>query len=213
MSTMIIEKREISNEKNKNEIFLQGLVIEEPVFDHSIKEKKFYSFKMKIYRENNKSYDILLVYCGEEFLSYVKKGERLSLIGKIFTWVGFSENKAEKIIKVKMINLADFGRVDIDINQFVFEGYVIDKYPLRIISSSEHRVIDIKILNKYLSSKTIFVCNAWDKISDVVKDIELNSFIEGCGRLQKRDFIINKEDGTKDTKTIYEVCLNDLKVK
>lgn len=213
MSEIIIKEKQINNEKNKNEIFLQGNVITEPIFDHEINGKKFYSFEMQIGRENSKAYDILPIYCEEEFLRYVKVNNRLAIVGKLVVRIDRSGEKKQESIKIKMLGLADFKGNTSDINEFNFEGYIVKKYPKRTVLAKDHTVIDIKIMTKFLSNKNIFNCNAWDNLADKIEDIEIDEFVSGSGRLQKRNFISNKKDGEKETKIIYEVCLKSFSKK
>lgn len=206
--------KNFNEEKNKNELWLQGTVVSNPRLDHSILSKDFYLFQMNVERDGGKGSDILPVYCDEELLQYVKKGEKLSLIGKIVTRFDEADGKRKHIVKVKMKQLADFNGVADDINHFEFEGYMKEKFAIRDVSNGKHKIIDFKIVSKYNENKNIFSCNAWDNVINEIVKIPDGAFVNGVGRLQKRDFVrLNKETGKQENHTIYEVCVNQIKCK
>ena len=122
--------------------------------------------------------------------------------------------KRSSVAKIKMQALANFEGIKEDVNHFEFEGYIREKFAIRDVSRGRHKIIDFKMVSKYRNNKNIFSCNAWDSVVDDVIAIPDGGFIEGVGRLQKRDFIkINKETGLGEENTIYEISVNKIVMK
>ena len=192
---------------NNNKVFLNGIVVEKPVFSHETYGEGFYEVKISVPRLSQEQ-DILPVTVSEKLLKEFSVGKEVALKGQFRSF-----NKIENSEKSKLL-LNVFAREIIEkdesMNPNIIEivGFIC-KTPVYRTTPFNREICDILVaVNRAYNKSDYLPCIAWGRNARYIKDAKVGSKIEIVGRIQSREYQKKLESGEIITKVAYEISVN-----
>lgn len=192
---------------NNNKVFLNGIVVEKPVFSHETYGEGFYEVKISVPRLSQEQ-DILPVTVSEKLLKEFSVGKEVALKGQFRSF-----NKIENSEKSKLL-LNVFAREIIEkdesMNPNIIEivGFIC-KTPVYRTTPFNREICDILVaVNRAYNKSDYLPCIAWGRNARYIKDAKVGSKIEIVGRIQSREYQKKLENGEIITKVAYEISVN-----
>ena len=194
---------------NNNKVFLNGIVVEKPVFSHETYGEGFYEVKISVPRLSQEQ-DILPVTVSEKLLKEFSVGKEVALKGQFRSF-----NKIENSEKSKLL-LNVFAREIIEkdesMNPNIIEivGFIC-KTPVYRTTPFNREICDILVaVNRAYNKSDYLPCIAWGRNARYIKDAKVGSKIEIVGRIQSREYQKKLSEDNVITKTAYEISISSI---
>lgn len=196
---------------NNNRVYLQGEIVDEPIFNHSVKDENFYSFNLKVMRLSGQS-DILPITISSKLMqdNNIHTGERLALRGQFRSYNKLIDGKSRLILSIFCREICEW---DSSLNPNVIElnGYIC-KPPIYRTTPFAREICDVLIaVNRNYDKSDYIPCIAWGRNAQFVNKLPVGTRLEIEGRIQSREY--NKHiEGIEIpiTKIAYEVSVAKL---
>ena len=129
---------------NNNKVYLQGEIVDEPVFNHAVKDENFYSFNLQVLRLSGQS-DILPITISSKLMqdNNIHTGERLALRGQFRSYNKLIDGKSRLILSIFCREICEW---DSSLNPNVIElnGYIC-KPPIYRTTPFSREIFDVLI--------------------------------------------------------------------
>lgn len=190
----------------KNNIAIKGTVVEKPQYSHSAHGNKYYKFYVAAKRLSGTA-DVVCVISPVAIELNV--GDTIALFGELRTYSRSSAPHKLLYVYMRGMSVSDVGR---DINQVALVASVI-REPVYRTTPLGRTVTDIMLEAKRACTGSVYVpCVAWGHIARAARELVVGMEVCISGRLQSREYIKQFEDGTEETRTVYEVSASRIDV-
>ena len=195
----------------KNEVFLQGEVLNEPQFSHESFGQKFYTFDVRIPRLSG-TYDVLPIISPKYLCDVygIHENGKISLGGQFrsFNKV-IDEIKSQLVLNVFLKDVYEY-EDNKNSNVIELSGYIC-KQPIYRKTPFGREITDFMLaVNRKTGRADHLPCIAWGNNARLLSKLVVSNYISCLGRVQSRDYTKVLEDGTNVVKTAYEVSINDI---
>ena len=192
----------------RNQLFLRGTVLREPVFSHENHGQKFYQFPFAVRRLSGQD-DILQVIAAERQLTPLLPltGQRLSLEGQLRSFNNKSGVGSRLVLSVfpRII----LPTVDEDHNSIQLTG-VLCKPPILRRTPLGRCICDMMLaVNRRYGRADYLPCIAWGEVAVFTGRLDTGAPISLEGRVQSRVYT-KVVDGETSERTAYEVSIMHL---
>ena len=196
--------------ESTNSASIQGVIVDTPVYSHSVKDEKFYTFFIKVDRLSNEC-DILPVIISSKLLSSrsLVAGEKVAIYGQFRSHNKIEDGKSKLLLTVFCHEL---GAYDENQNSNIVElsGYIC-KEPIYRRTPLNREICDLLIAVNRANNKSDYIpCLAWGRNARFTGSLPLGSKIELTGRIQSRKYNKKLESGLDVEKVAYEVSISNV---
>ena len=190
-------------EEFRNNAVLRGSVTSPPVYSHSVKEEKFFTFPIQTERLSGAS-DTINVLVSEQTLrnSEVDDGAAVEITGELRSYNNRSGTGSRLILTVLARTIAVSSEPDE--NRMLLRGTVC-KPPILRKTPMGRQICDIMLaVNRHYGRADYIPCIAWGQWALAASRLSVGDCITIDGRLQSRKYIKNT-DGVQTERTAFEV--------
>ena len=194
------------NEVN-NTLFLNGKLLEMPVFDHETPSERFYTAKMAVTRLSGTE-DILPVTISETILKSTKleAGSPICFEGQIRTYNKVIDGASRLVVTCFVLSLRDPETLE-NPNHVELYG-TICKPPQYRVTPYGREITDLLIAVNMPHGRSAYIpCIAWGFTARKNAHLAVGEKISVYGRLQSRNYEKTMPDGSVITRTTYEVSV------
>lgn len=196
--------------KSLNSVKLEGIILSEPEFSHSYKDKKFYSTTMSVKRLSGTE-DIIPLIIFDDMVDMVK--ENMNKVFNIdghyhsFNDVHSGTRKLKLFVLVKEI----FIKEELEnINQITLNGFICKQPNYRTTPSGKTITDVILAVNRNNHKSDYIPIIFWNSNAKHASELNVGDEIQVTGRIQSREY--NKViDDTTTVMTAYEVSVTSFK--
>ncbi|MBO5910195.1 MAG: single-stranded DNA-binding protein [Clostridia bacterium] len=191
-----------------NKVYLQGEVIDEPVYSHEVLNEGFYNLNLSIPRLSGQS-DIIPVTISERLLktANINVGDLIALKGQFRSYNKIEENKSRLVLTVFVRELCE---VDETSNPNIIEIYgYICKSPIYRTTPFNREITDVLMaVNRSYNKSDYIPCITWGRNARFVGELPVGTKLEMVGRIQSREYV-KKIEGTEPMQKIaYEISVS-----
>ncbi len=191
-----------------NKVYLQGEVLDAPVYSHEVLNEGFYTLNLSIPRLSGQS-DIIPVTISERLLnnSQIEVGNTIALRGQFRSYNKIEDNKSKLVLTVFVRELCE---VDENSNPNIIEIYgYICKSPIYRTTPFNREITDVLMaVNRSYNKSDYIPCITWGRNARFVGELPVGTKLEMVGRIQSREYI-KKQDGLDPVaKTAYEISVS-----
>ena len=190
----------------KNEAYVRGKVLTDPVFDHKNKDIEYFKFIVSIKRRS-KTCDEIPVMVSKTKLedAGIKKGDNIFVFGEYRSYTT-EESKLLLFVFCKEISAWNEEVMD---NFVSLEGYLCQKGKVRVTPKGRV-ILDLMIaVNRDHGKSSYIPCIVWNVTEEQAEELAIGDKIAVNGRIQSREYEKYQENGEKVTKTTYEVSIKE----
>ena len=191
---------------NNNKVFLNGIVVEPPVFSHETYGEGFYEVKLSVPRLSE-HIDVLPIVVSEKLIKDFDVGKEVAIKGQFRS---FNKPIGEKSRLVLNVFAREIIEKDDSMNPNIIEivGYVC-KNPIYRTTPFNREICDVLVaVNRSYNKSDYLPCIAWGRNARYIKDAKIGTKIEIVGRIQSRDYQKKLDGGEIVSKTAYEISIN-----
>lgn len=196
---------------NNNKVFLQGEIVTNPEYNHTVKDENFYNFTLKVERLSGQS-DFLPVTVSERLMKQAnfKVGEKLALNGQFRSYNKLINNKSKLVLSVFVREICEY--VDgVNPNEITIIGYLC-KPPIFRTTPFNRQICDCLLaVNRSYKKSDYIPCIVWGRNAISVGDMKVGDQIALTGRIQSRDYVKKYNEENTVTLTAYEVSVSSIK--
>lgn len=195
---------------NNNKVFLNGVVVENPVFSHETYGEGFYEVKLSVPRLSEHN-DILPVTVSEKFLKSFSVGQEVALKGQFRSFNKLMGAKSKLVLNV-------FAREIIEKNDSMNPNIIeitgfLCKPPIFRTTPFNREICDILVaVNRAYNKSDYLPCIAWGRNARYIKDAPVGKKLEIVGRIQSREYQKRLDSGEIVTKTAYEISVGRINI-
>ena len=115
---------EFENVLENNKVYLQGIVLNEPVLNHSVRGEEFYSFNLEVARLSGQSDIIPVIINKKQYILFeIKKGSRIAIRGQFRSHNQLEGNKRKLVLAVFVKEILDWDD-GANANVIELDGYI-----------------------------------------------------------------------------------------
>jgi len=203
----------IDEQINNNKVYLQGLILDKPEFNHSVMDEKFYSFHLQIPRLSG-MYDVIPVTISEKILATIqfKVGEKLAIRGQFRSYNQLDGDKRRLVLSVFVREVCEWDE-NANANIIEMNGYICKPSIYRTTPFSREICDVLLAVNRNYNKSDYIPCIAWGRNAQFVNSMPVGTEISIVGRIQSREYIKHIEGEEEPiTKTAYEVSVSKLNI-
>ena len=195
---------------NNNKVFLNGVVVEKPVFSHETYGEGFYEVKLSVPRLSEHT-DILPVTVSEKFLKEFSLGQEVALKGQFRSFNKLMGEKSKLVLNVFAREIIEKNS-SMNPNIIEITGYLC-KPPIFRTTPFNREICDILVaVNRAYNKSDYLPCIAWGRNARYIKDAPVGKKLEIVGRIQSREYQKKLDSGEIVTKTAYEISVGRINI-
>lgn len=191
-----------------NKVYLQGEVVDQPVYSHEVLNEGFYTLNISIPRLSGQS-DIIPVTISERLLKSANMavGETIALKGQFRSYNKIDEGKSKLVLTVFVRELCE---VDENINPNIIEIYgYICKSPIYRTTPFNREITDVLMaVNRSYNKSDYIPCITWGRNARFVGELPIGTKLEMVGRIQSREYVKKQEGLDPINKVAYEISVS-----
>ncbi len=191
-----------------NKVYLQGEVVDQPVYSHEVLNEGFYTLNISIPRLSGQS-DIIPVTISERLLKSANMavGETVALKGQFRSYNKIDEGKSKLVLTVFVRELCE---VDENINPNIIEIYgYICKSPIYRTTPFNREITDVLMaVNRSYNKSDYIPCITWGRNARFVGELPIGTKLEMVGRIQSREYVKKQEGLDPINKVAYEISVS-----
>lgn len=192
-----------------NKVFLQGMVVNEPVYSHEVLNEGFYNLNISIPRLSGQN-DIIPVTISERILSTakIKVGDIIAIKGQFRSYNKIENNKSKLVLTVFVRELCE---VDEHSNPNIIEIYgYICKSPIYRTTPFNREITDVLMaVNRSYNKSDYIPCITWGRNARFVGELPVGTKLEMVGRIQSREYFKKQENSDEPIlKMAYEISVS-----
>jgi len=199
-----------NNGNTNNRVLLQGTVVSEPAFSHSVLGEDFYECFLQSNRLSGTD-DVLPITFSSRIGTNVEKGERLEIDGQIRSYNKPDEERGRNrlVLTIFAREIRKLEENEQDRNEIVLKGFLC-KPPIFRTTPFNREICDILLACNRAYGKSDYIpLIVWGRNARALKDALVGNEIEVEGRVQSRNYIKQTEKGD-ETRVAYEVSVANL---
>lgn len=208
-----IDKKEKRRKDMQNEnckVTLSGVLTEEPVFHHSIRNENFYQGKIAVVR--NSGFDDVIPFIVSdksiENINTMKIGDSISIVGD-FRSHNRHNGEFPKLLLYVLVDEINFPEDYCSENSAILDGYICKK-PTYRKTPLGREVSDILLAVNRNYGKTDYIpCICWGRNARYASRLGVGSRIKCMGRIQSRKYIKKNGEVTEE-RVAYEISLSNV---
>ncbi|MBQ8522313.1 MAG: single-stranded DNA-binding protein [Clostridia bacterium] len=191
-----------------NKVYLQGEIIDEPVYSHEVLNEGFYTLNLSIPRLSGQN-DIIPVTISERLLknANLNVGDTIALKGQFRSYNRLEENRSKLVLTVFVRELCD---VDENSNPNIIEIYgYICKSPIYRTTPFNREITDVLMaVNRSYNKSDYIPCITWGRNARFVGELPVGTKLEMVGRIQSREYVKKLEGMDPINKVAYEISVS-----
>ena len=191
-----------------NKVYLQGTVINEPIYSHEVLDEGFYNLDLSIPRLSGQS-DVIPVTISERLLktANINVGDTIALRGQFRSYNKIEDNKSKLVLTVFVRELCDVDEMS-NPNMIEIYGYIC-KSPIYRTTPFNREITDVLMaVNRSYNKSDYIPCITWGRNARFVGELPVGTKLEMVGRIQSREYI-KKIDGMDPvSKVAYEISVS-----
>ena len=198
---------------NNNKVYLQGVVLDEPEFNHAVMEEKFFGFHMQIPRLSGMA-DTIPIIISEKILAStpVKVGDKLALRGQFRSYNKLEDGKRKLVLSVFVRELCEWDE-NANANTIEMNGYICKPSIYRTTPFAREICDVLLAVNRNYNKSDYIPCIAWGRNAQFVNSMPVGTEITITGRIQSREYTKHIEGENEPVvKTAYEVSVSKLNI-
>ena len=195
---------------NNNKVFLNGVVVEKPVFSHETYGEGFYEVKLSVPRLSEHT-DVLPVTVSEKFLKDFSLGKEVAVKGQFRSFNKLMGDKSKLVLNVFAREIIEKNS-SMNPNIIEITGYLC-KPPIFRTTPFNREICDILVaVNRAYNKSDYLPCIAWGRNARYIKDAPVGKKLEIVGRIQSREYQKKLDSGEIVTKTAYEISVGRINI-
>ncbi|MFQ6724222.1 MAG: single-stranded DNA-binding protein [Clostridia bacterium] len=191
-----------------NKVYLQGEVVDEPIYSHEVLDEGFYNLNLSIPRLSGQS-DIIPVTISERLLksACINVGDTIALRGQFRSYNKIENNKSKLVLTVFVRELCE---VDNMSNPNIIEIYgYICKSPIYRTTPFNREITDVLMaVNRSYNKSDYIPCITWGRNARFVGELPVGTKLEMVGRIQSREYVKKIEGQESINKIAYEISVS-----
>ena len=204
----IIKKGEKQNMENR--VYLYGLVVSNPKTCDDYYGSDYCNMDLSVQRLSGIVDTIPLTIHRKLIEKHkIKLGDNLAVLGEFRSYNKIENNRSRLMLTMFVHEVTD----DIDVanpNIIELSGYVC-KLPVYRTTPFNREIADLLIACNRSGNKSDYLpAIAWGRNARFAKNITVGEQIHISGRLQSREYQKRLDDGTVQTRTAYEISINQI---
>jgi primosomal replication protein N len=194
-------------QKNINNVYLQGIIEDEPKFSYSTYGENFYEFFLRIKRISENE-DIIPITISEKMLinKPLAKSESIAICGELRSYNKIIDEKRKLLLTILVKEILEF---DNNKNSNVVElrGYIC-KEPIYRTTPFKKEICDILFaVNRAYNKSDYLPCIAWGKNARFLKNEKVGNEIHFLGRIQSRKYQKKIDETNVENHIAYEISI------
>ncbi len=199
----------MNNDVINNKVYLQGIVENDPIFSHQVKDDVFYGFNISVARLSGQ-YDVIPIIIPKNLMCdyEVKKGALIAIRGQFRSFNKIENEKRKLVLSVFVKEICSW---DENANPNIIElnGFVCKPVIYRTTPFSREICDVLLAVNRNFNKSDYIPCIAWGSNAQLVSKMSVPTNLKIVGRIQSREY--NKMfENEMITKTAYEVSISKL---
>jgi len=210
MLKTITQIKKEKNKKMENRVYLYGLVVSNPTICDDYYGSDYCNLDISVQRLSGIVDTIPLTIHNNLLKQHaIKLGDNIAIIGEFRSYNKIENNRSRLILTTYVHEITD----DIDTanpNIIELSGYIC-KMPVYRTTPFNREIADLLIACNRSGNKSDYLpAIAWGRNARFAKNINVGEQIHICGRIQSREYQKRLEDGTVQTRTAYEISINQI---
>lgn len=194
----------------ENKVYLYGLVVSNPTPCDDYYGSDYCNLQISVQRLSSIVDTIPVTIHRDLVAQYnVKLGDHLAVIGEFRSYNKIENNRSRLMLSVFVQEVTE----DIDTanpNLIELSGYIC-KMPVYRTTPFNREIADLLIACNRSGNKSDYLpAIAWGRNARFAKNIMVGEQIHISGRIQSREYQKRLEDGTVQTRTAYEISINQI---
>ena len=194
----------------ENKVYLYGLVVSNPIPCDDYYGSDYRTIQLSVRRLSSIVDTILLTVHRDLVEEYdIKLGDNLAVLGEFRSYNKIENNRSRLMLTVFVHEITD----EIDTtnpNIIELSGYVC-KMPVYRTTPFNREIADLLIACNRSGNKSDYLpAIAWGRNARFAKNIMVGEQIHISGRIQSREYQKRLDDGTVQTRTAYEISINNI---
>ena len=201
----------MNEEIETNKVYLQGVVGEEPEFNHKVRDDEFYGFNLKVARLSGQQDIIPIIIPKNLMLQYnIKQGDSIALRGQFRSYNKIENDRRHLVLSVFVKEICNIDE-SLNSNVIELEGYICKPVIYRTTPFSREICDILLAVNRNFNKSDYIPCIAWGTNAKIASTLNVPAKIKLIGRIQSREYIKHIDnDAAIITKTAYEVSISKL---
>ncbi len=196
-----------------NSARLAGKIVPPLVFSHEVYGEKFYEFNVEVARRSGVK-DVIPVTISERATNVdLHAGDNVGLIGEFRSYNKLEEGKSKLKLSMfaKEVELLNFEPEPE--NEIKLVGYIC-KEPVYRTTPFNREICDVLLAsNRTNSNKSDYIpLIMWGRNARFMGSQPVGTKVEITGRIQSREYEKTLSNGSKETRTAYEVSVSAVKL-
>ena len=194
----------------ENKVYLYGLVVSNPTPCDDYYGNDYCNIQLSV-RRLSSIVDTIPVTIHRDLITQydIKLGDNLAVIGEFRSYNKIEDNRSRLMLTVFVNEVTD----DIDTtnpNMIELSGYIC-KMPVYRTTPFNREIADLLIASNRSGNKSDYLpAIAWGRNARFAKNIMVGEQIHIFGRIQSREYQKRLNDGNVQTRTAYEISINQI---
>jgi len=201
----------MNSEIDNNKVYLQGMVADEPVFNHAVQDEEFYGFNLNVPRLSGQ-HDVIPIIIAKRLIDFfnIKKGEYVALRGQFRSFNKIEDGRRKLILSVFVKEVCEWDDSAnpnvIELNGFVCKPVIFRTTPFA------REICDILLaVNRKFNKSDYIPCIAWGNNAQIASQVSVPANLKIVGRIQSREYTKQEEGASNPViKVAYEVSISKL---
>lgn len=194
----------------ENRVYLYGLVVTSPTTSDDYYGSDYCNIQISVQRLSSIVDTIPITIHKDLVEQYnIKLGDNIGVIGEFRSYNKIENNRSRLMLSVFVNEVTD----DMDTpnpNLIELSGYIC-KMPVYRTTPFNREIADLLIACNRSGNKSDYLpAIAWGRNARFAKNIMVGEQIHISGRLQSREYQKRLDDGTVQTRTAYEISINQI---
>lgn len=194
-----------------NRVMLIGEIMSGFSYSHESYGERFYMTFVKTDRKSDES-DIIPVIISERLLDVTADytGEKIAVSGQFRSYNKHEDQKTHLVLYVfaREVEFVDEIAEGVRNNRIFLTGFVC-KEPRYRVTHSGREIADLLLaVNRPYGRSDYIPCIVWGRGARFTNQLPVGTSVKLEGRIQSREYMKRREDGTQEYKTAYEVSVS-----
>lgn len=194
-----------------NTVIVCGTIVRELSFSHKVLGEGFYATELSVKRLSGVE-DIVPIIVSERVIraDELNSGRIVTIHGEFRSYRKHEKEKNKLILFVFVKELFFFD--DFDRNTICLDGYIC-KRPVYRKTSRGREIADVLLaVNRPYGKSDYIPCICWGQKANFASSLKIGTRVQFTGRIQSREYTRKISDEEFETRTAYEVSVNEMKV-
>lgn len=195
--------------KNNN-VFLEGVVLEEATYSHVKSHETFYQIKLGVARLSGEVDKIPVLISENTYDVFsIRAGQWLSIKGQYRSYNKWDNEGPHLILSVYAYKIKESEIQEYD-NRIYMNGYVCKQTIWRKTPLGKEITDVLVATNRPLGKSDYIPCICWGRDARAAAGFSIGTRIKIVGRIQSREYVKQYVDREADRKIAYEVSVSKI---